>query len=101
MRGMKTNMKQKKMRKVKKKKRKRRRTMKKHKRMLRRKLIKMMRIYRRKKKEIGRRGKKTTRSHLGCLQNPLRERQQLPSLPLASLSNRKAKERGRPPYTSK
>jgi len=47
---------------------------------------------------MGKRGLKTRRSHLGCLQNTLREKQQLPSLLLTPLSNKKAKDRGRPPY---
>jgi len=47
----------------------------------------------------GTKGKKI-RSHLGCLQNPLRERPQLPSLLSAPQSSKKEKGRGRPHYIS-
>lgn len=53
------------------------------------------------KKGNGKEGQKTRRSHLGYLENPLRERQQLPSLPLAPISKKKEKDRGNPLYTSK
>jgi len=63
----------------------------------------MMNIYKKKKtrkierkKAIEQRGQKIWRSHLGCLQRPLRERQQLPSLFSAPQSNKKEKGRGRP-----
>ena len=50
-------------------------------------------------KLMGKRGQKM-RSHLGCLQNPLRVRQQFPSLLLATPSRKKSKDRGKPPYIS-
>lgn len=87
-----------------KKREKRRRMMKKLRRKLRRKLKEMMKIYKKKKIDrknaIEQRGHNTRRSHLGYLQKPLRERQQLPSLLSAPQSSKKEKGRVRPHYIS-
>lgn len=74
----------------------------------RRKLINKMRTHKEKNKgklrgknEMGKSEEKSRRSHLGCLQNQLRERHHLHLLLLTPLSKKRAKGRHRPPYTSK
>jgi len=85
----------------KKRKRKTRKVVKEQRKIPRRKLMNKVKKRRKTKMKRGmeKRRQKTRRSHPGCLHNPLRERQQLPSLPLAPLSNKKAKVRDKPHYT--